>query len=251
MSRMFGLPSRFRRIGGFVLWGLLGLASAPAAAQIDRGTILGRVTDQSGAIVPDAKVEAIQLETSTVIPASTNGQGLYTIPNLQLGTYQVVISKPGFSPATGEGVTIRAGVQIRVDLVLQPAGVSETVAVRASALDSSAISNSTALNQKLVEDLPVIVVGTKRDITALLSNLPGFTGGTTFNPRANGAAVGETEVFVDGGRGAQQIQRGALTEVGPSIEQVGEFSVVSNGFNAEYGGFGGTISRPSTRPTTR
>src|SRR5207244_6709334 len=116
--------------------------------------------------------------------------------------------------------------------------VTETVAVRASALDSAAISNSTTLDEKLVKDLPVIVTGTKRDITAMLQSLPGFTGGGTFTPRANGANVGETEVFVDGGRAAQQIQRGAFTEVGPAIEQVGEFSVVSNGFNAEYGGFG-------------
>ena len=165
-------------------------------------------------------------------------RGAISIPNLPSGEYQVVISKPGFASAIGEGVSIRAGVQIRVDLVLQPAGVTEAVAVRASALDSAAISNSTTLDEKLVKDLPVIVSGTKRDITAMLANLPGFTGGGTFTPRANGANVGETEVFVDGGRAAQQIQRGAFAEVGPAIEQVGEFSVVSNGFNAEYGGFG-------------
>src|SRR6187401_246653 len=109
MSRKLG----FLRVGlmfGLVLSIMLGAAPVPAFAQIDRGTILGRVTDQSGAVVPDAKVEAIHLETSTVTPASTNRDGLYTIPNLPLGTYQVVISKPGFSPGTGEGVTIRAGV---------------------------------------------------------------------------------------------------------------------------------------------
>ena len=50
--------------------------------------------------------------------------------------------------------------------------------------------------------------------------------------------MGDTEVFVDGGRGSQMISRGSLAENGPSLEQVGEFSVVSNGFNAEYGGFG-------------
>ena len=156
MLRMFGFPGR---VGVWALWVLLGVTALPAYAQIDRGTILGRVSDQSGAVVPNAKVEAIHLETSTVTAASTNQEGLYTIPNLPVGTYQVLISKDGFSPATGEGVTFRAGVQIRVDLVLQPAGVTEVVAVRASNLDSSAISNSTALNQKLVEDLPVIVVG--------------------------------------------------------------------------------------------
>ena len=57
----------------------------------------------------------------------------------------------------------------------------------------------------MVKELPVIVGGNKRDITGFLANLPGFTGGTTFNPRANGANVGDTEVFVDGGRGGQMI----------------------------------------------
>ena len=90
----------------------------------------------------------------------------------------------------------------------------------------------------MVRELPVIVAANKRDITGLPGEPPGFTGGTTFNPRANGANVGDTEVFVDGGRGSQMISRGSLAENGPSLEQVGEFSVVSNGFNAEYGGFG-------------
>ena len=238
MWKMPGSPGRLASITVGALCCFLAVGLTTASAQIDRGTIQGRVTDQSGAIVPNAKVEAIQLGTGTATPVSTNGEGLYTIPNLPSGEYQVVISKPGFASAVGEGVSIRAGVQIRVDLVLQPAGVVEAVAVRASALDSAAISNSTALDEKLVKDLPVIVIGTKRDITAMLANLPGFTGGGTFTPRANGANVGETEVFVDGGRAAQQIQRGAFAEVGPAIEQVGEFSVVSNGFNAEYGGFG-------------
>ena len=73
-------------------------------------------------------------------------------------------------PATA--INLRSGVQIRVDLVLSPAGVTETVAVSASALDSSAITNTTALSQKLVEELPVIVGGNKRDITGFLQNLP-------------------------------------------------------------------------------
>jgi hypothetical protein len=250
MSNMPGRLGRLRWVIALTIWSLAALAVTPASAQIDRGTIQGRVTDQSGGVVPDAKVEAIQLATGTVTPVSTNGEGLYTIPNLPSGDYQVVISKPGFSPVVGEGVSIRAGAQIRVDLVLQPAGVAETVSVRASALDSAAISNSTTLDEKLVEDLPVIVVGTKRDITALLENLPGYTGGGTFSPRANGAQVGDTEVFVDGGRAAQLINRGAFAEVGPAIEQVGEFSVVSNGFNAEYGGFGIWFSNVSIKSGT-
>jgi carboxypeptidase family protein len=211
---------------------------AAAAGQVDRGTIQGLVTDASGAVVPNAKVQVIQVDTNSVIEIVTNAEGFYTVPNLMRGAYRVIISKDGFTPGVSEGIDIRAGVQIRVDLTLQPVGVSEEVVVTASSLDTSSITNSASLSQKLVTELPVIVSGTKRDITSLLQNLPGYTGGGTFGPRANGANVGDTEVFIDGGRSGQLIQRGALTEVGPTLEQVGEFSVVSNGFNAEYGGFG-------------
>jgi hypothetical protein len=224
-------------VSGALLFTMLGTA-AVASAQSDRGTLQGIVKDPTGAVVPGAQVEIRHLATNTVTSITTNDVGLFTAPNLPLGDYLLLVTKDGFGPATADGINLRSGVQIRVDLTLSPAGVTETVAVSASALDSSTITNTTALSEKLVEELPVIVAANKRDITGFLQNLPGFTGGTTFNPRANGANVGETEVFVDGGRASQAISRGSLAENGPSLEQVGEFSVVSNGFNAEYGGFG-------------
>src|SRR3954449_9135606 len=81
-----------------------------ANAQSDRGTIQGIVTDQSGGVVPDAKVEIRHLATGTVTSLATNREGLYTAPNLPLGDYLVLVTKDGFSPATGEGVNLRAGV---------------------------------------------------------------------------------------------------------------------------------------------
>jgi hypothetical protein len=235
---MRSFVEQLRRVSACALVAIAFLASSVAFAQSDRGTIQGLVTDQTGAVVPNAKVEITHLATGTVTALATNGEGLYTAPNLPLGDYLVLVTKDGFGPTTGDGINIRSGIQVRVDLVLNPSGVTESVAVSATALDSSAITNTTALSETMVKELPVIVGGNKRDITGFLANLPGFTSGTTFNPRANGASVGDTEVFVDGGRGGQLIQRGSLAENGPSLEQVGEFSVVSNGFNAEYGGFG-------------
>ncbi len=238
---MRSVTATVRRLRVLVCGGLLFALAAGAtvaSAQSDRGTIQGLVTDQTGAVVPGAVVEIRHLSTNTVTTISTNGVGLFTAPNLPLGDYIVLVTKEGFAPATGEGIDLRSGTQIRVDLVLSPSGVTETVSVSASALDSSTITNTTAMSEKLVKEIPVVLSGNKRDITGFLVNLPGFTSGTTFNPRANGANVGETEVFVDGARGSQPISRGSLAENGPSLEQVGEFSVVSNGFNAEYGGFG-------------
>lgn len=216
---------------------LLLTSGAPSWAQTDRGTIQGLVVDGSGAVVPDARVEILQVDTGTTVEVRTNGEGLFHVPNLARGNYTVVVSRDGFAPAVTEGLELRGGAQLRVDVSLQPSGVEEQVVVEGSNLDVSSNTSST-LNQKLITELPTIVTGTRRDITSLLTSLPGFTGGGTFVPRANGANVGDTEVFIDGGRSSQFIQRGTVAEVGPQLEQVGEFSVVSNGFNAEYGGFG-------------
>ncbi len=106
----------------------------------------------------------------------------------------------------------------------------------------------------MVRELPVIVGGLLSATSRGISwPMPGFTGGATFNPRASGANVGDTEVFVDGGRVGQLIQRGSLAENGPSLEQVGEFSVVSNGFNAENtaASASGSATSPSKSGTNR
>src|SRR5688572_18435681 len=112
------------------------------SAQTDRGPIQGLVTDQSGGGVPGARVEVTHIGTGVVVDVRTNGEGGCRVPNVALGAYRVLIDKSGFSPAVAEGLDVRAGVQIRVDMVLQLLGLSETVSVTASNLDASAISNS-------------------------------------------------------------------------------------------------------------
>jgi len=155
---------------GAVSLALLGLSPTNAPAQVDRGTIQGRVTDASGAVVPNAKVQVIQVDTNTVLELATNTEGVYTVPNLMRGAYRVTISKDGFTPGVTEGIEIRAGVQIRVDHALHRAGVRVEVVVTASTHDVSSITNSAALSQKLITELPTIVSGTKRDVTSLLQN---------------------------------------------------------------------------------
>jgi hypothetical protein len=190
---------------------LLLLASwTPSEAQTDRGTIQGRILDGSGAIVVDAKVEILQVETGTMVELRTNDEGLFNLPNLARGRYTVIVSKQGFAPAVTEGLELRGGAQLRVDVSLKPSNVEEQVVVRGSNLDVSSNTSST-LNEKLITELPTIVTGTRRDITSLLQNLPGFTGGGTFVPRANGANVGDTEVYIDGGRSSSRGRSTART----------------------------------------
>lgn len=219
---------------------LLFLAAFPVWGQIDRGTIQGLVKDASGAVVPGAKVQIVRIDTNSTIELTTNGEGLYTAPNLPAATYRVVVEKVGFGTFTREPVEVQPRAQASVDVVLQAGGVNESITVTTEApiLDTAAVNNSAGFKDKLIEELPMIVVGTKRDITGFLDNLPGANQTNTFIPTVNGSTTGATEAFIDGARASERIQKGSLSENGPFLEQVGEVNVVSGAFNAEYGGFG-------------
>jgi hypothetical protein len=134
-----------------------------------------------------------------------------------------------------------SSITLRVDIKLEPGAVTETVTVTGEApiLDVGTTNNSTGMQDNLIEQMPVIVAGTQRAITDYLQELPGYTSGGSFTPQASGSPVGDTETYIDGGPASEWgIARGGIGEVSPEIEQVGEFSVVQNAFNAEYGGFG-------------
>ena len=100
-----------------------------SSAQIDRGTIQGVVRDQTGGVIPGAKVQIIRIDTNSAIDLATNEEGLYTAPNLPVGDYRIVVEQGGFTTNRREPIEVRAGVQVRVDVTLQPGGVTESVNV--------------------------------------------------------------------------------------------------------------------------
>lgn len=216
-------------------------ASSLAYGQIDRGTIQGQITDSTGAAVPGAKIQVTNVKTNSSIALEANDEGLYTASNLPASTYRVVVSKEGFKTATSAAAELGSSITLRVDIKLEPGLVTESVTVTGEApiLDVGTTNNSTGMQSNLIEQMPVIVAGTQRAITDYLQQLPGYTSGGSFTPQASGSLAGDTEVFIDGGPASEWgIARGGVAEVSPSIEQVGEMSVVSNAFNAQYGGFG-------------
>jgi hypothetical protein len=237
---------RFQRSMLFIcflacLAGWLITTARPAYGQIDRGTIEGQVTDSTGAIIPGASVQVTNVNTNSSIALEANSQGLYTAANLPAGTYRVVVSKQGFKTTTSEAAELQASITLRVDVILQPGQVTETVTVTGEApiLDVGTTNNSIGMQDDLIEEMPVIVSGTQRALGDYLQELPGYVGGSGFTPEASGSPEGDTETYIDGGPASEWgIARGGIEEVSPEIEQVGEVSVVSNAFNAEYGGFG-------------
>jgi hypothetical protein len=219
---------------------ILAVAACQLFGQIDRGTIEGVVKDQSGGVVPDAKVLVIQTETNSAIELRTNSEGAYVAPNLPAAIYRLEFEKAGFGKVVRQPIDVRPRAESRVDVTLNTGTVSESITITAESpiLDTATLNNSVGFKDTLIEELPLIVVGTKRDITGFLDNMPGTNQTNTFIPTVNGSVTQATEGFIDGVRAGERLQRGSLAENGPFLEQVGEVNVVTSAFNAEYGGFG-------------
>ena len=205
-----------------------------------------------GSTIPDAKVSIIRVETNDMIVLKTNGQGRFFAPNLPVGTYRVTVSKEGFETAELKGLILQSQMSARADFKMKVGAVSEHVEVSAEApmLDASNATVAAQLTTKQIDELPLITIGRKQDITSYLQYLPGVTTASTWGARVNGSNPGNSEVFLDGAPASQGNVRGGVQENGPAVEQVGEFSVVTNSFNAEYGRTGSWFTNVTIRSGT-
>ena len=133
------------------------------AAQTDRGTSLG-VADSSGAVLAGASVKAIHVGTNTERSVATTPQGSYTIPQLPVGSYIVVISATGFQTTTLENIEVTAGATVRVDGAVAVAGLQDAVTVSADSrqIQTDSVKVATAISSKFIQDLPLVVGGAMR-----------------------------------------------------------------------------------------
>jgi hypothetical protein len=212
--------------------------------QSERGTITGVVLDASGAVVPTATVTVTNPETNVTFHATSNAAGEYTIPSLQPGSYTVRAEKQGFRATEEKGLTVNAAITVRADLRLEVGSSTQVVEVQASAvqLQTEDAKNSVTLQNKLVDDLPLVVNGTVRtpfDLASLTPDAKNVGG-------INGFSVGGGQVAAYGTSldGVSTNTSRALTTTwvasnSPSIEAIDQFTVDTNGYKAEYGHAGG------------
>src|SRR5262245_7020503 len=102
---------------------------AAAHAQTDRGTITGVVTDSSGGLLQGASVKAVHVATNFERTVTTSDQGHYTIPQLPVGAYIIVITMKGFQTTTLEHIEVTAGSIVRVDESLKVGDLQDAVTV--------------------------------------------------------------------------------------------------------------------------
>src|SRR3989449_6519171 len=245
---------------------MAGWLAAGARAQTFRGTILGTVTDQSGASVGGARVTVRNVDTGLERESVTTDDGSYRVSELSIGNYSVTIEKAGFRSAVFSGVKVEVAVERRVDAVLQPGEVTQKVEVSGETLSQVETTNNTlggTLTADTVKDIPV----NGRDYTKLIFLTPGITGSPdqiTDSPGSFGVfsingARGRANNFLLDGTDMNDGYRNdpAINEAGvfgtPAtilpIDAVSELRVLSN-YEPEYGRSAGGVINIVTKSGT-
>src|ERR1700689_4945766 len=173
------------------------LGATTSQAQTFRGTILGTVTDSSGAALVGATVTVHNVDTGVDRITNTTTDGGYLMPELPVGTYDVIFEMSGFQKAKVTAVTVSVAAERRVDIVLKPGEVNQQVIVTGESVpvvDTASDTLGGTFESSAVEDLPI----NGRDYTKLLILVPGATG----EPNGGGASPGSYgQLRVNAGRG--------------------------------------------------
>jgi hypothetical protein len=198
--------------------------------------INGTVTDPSDVPVSDAKVIVTNTDTGVSRATETSSAGTYYITDLIPGPYTVKIEKPGFKTSVQNNVIVQAGTQSTANASLQLGNVAETIEVTASeiSLQTEEPRPSTTIQEALVNDLPVLINGSGRQIDSFLFLAPGVTG-DSFSHRINGGLDFQNEVIFNGVPVAFAETQGFQSYITPPFEFLKEFTVVQGSFSAQYG----------------
>ena len=161
-----------------VLCGVIGLAPGCAFGQAVNATLLGTVTDSTGAVVRSAKVTVAEQNTGVSHSGQTNESGNYTFPDLPPGQYTVTAELTGFKTSIDRNVSLLVNSSTRVDLQLQLGNVADSIEVKemTTLLETDRADTGAKLEQVQTAALPL---GTQRNFQALLNLVPGTTRATS------------------------------------------------------------------------
>jgi hypothetical protein len=197
------------------------------------GSIVGRVTDSSGATVPAAKVELTNQDTGIANSAEATGQGEFVFPRVDPGKYRLTVSSNGFKTTIKENIDIQVNQTAREDFSLQVGQVSSTVDVtgQAAIVQSETSSVGSVVDNAQIKAMPL---NGRTNIFGLMALAPGVQQSGQ-NPSISGSAFrGGTSSTVDGASNDDTANERLLANV-PSLDSISEFKVVSSLAPAEFG----------------
>jgi hypothetical protein len=226
------------------------LVGLPFCALAQDATVVGTVTDPSGASVAGVTITITNAETNLVRTTSTNDAGQYVV-ELRIGHYDLKAEASGFKVAEQKGLNLQVGDRTRVDFQMALGGSSETVTVEANAVrvqaDSGEVSNvitsqqvsQLAVNGRGIYQLAALTPGGSSQINPSAPNTPvGGDAGVEFN----GMRQNHNIYLLDGGEDDDRGGAGGMS-IAPSSDAIAEFRALTSNYSADYGlSSGGTMT---------
>jgi hypothetical protein len=217
------------------------LCAAAGFAQAPTATLVGRVVDASGAVIPAARIRIANTATGDVRRTVSSEAAEFTVPNLAPGTYEVTVEKEGFRTLREEKLDLQVDQVARLELKLEVGAVSSSVEVTAAmpVLNTESSSRGDVIISKEIGEIPL----NGRDYTDLAFLTPGVvpraSGAQGSALSANGARVDNTNFIIDGV--SNQNSRLGDVQARPPLDAVREFKMQVSGYSAEYGRLAGGV----------
>lgn len=241
MKKNFSQISRILFFALFLCFGLSGLARAQ---EENAGTIVGQVTDSTGAAIPNAAVVVANTATGETRQVQTTGDGQYTVYPVYPGTYTITVEQPGFKRSV-VNATINAKDRRPINIVLEVGAPTETVTVT----DEPPLIQDSPVGQTLVSGNQVVELPlNNRNFIRLLETVPGVS--SDLDDESNFGLTSRASISINGMRrnAVNYLVDGASnTDVGsnitllstPTVDSIREFKVLSSNYTAEIGRSGG------------
>jgi hypothetical protein len=240
----------------FFFWAILtitvmaGLCGPQAVAQVLYGSLVGNVSDPTGAVVSGATVTATGEGTGVVRTATTDATGMYQFVNLQPGNYSVKVTLAGFKSYERQDLTVESNNVTRNNITLEIGNVEQSVTVTGAApeLQTDRAEVHTDVSATELENLPVAI---GRNYQQIYRTLPGFappvnSHSVPTNPsralefNVNGTSNDQNNTRIDG-VSSTHVQLPHVVAYIPALESIDEVNVVTNSFDAEQGLAGGAV----------
>jgi hypothetical protein len=219
------------------------------AAQSTTGSIVGVVTDPSGAVVPDATVVVTDLGTNIETRTTADQSGNYVVTPLPIGQYSVTVEAKGFKRFVATGIKVNVQDRLRIDAQLQLGQAADTVEVQATAplLERDTSTLGQVVDSQRIVDLPLNGRFFTRLAVLTTGTVPTPSGARDENTggfSANGVRPYQNNFILDGVDNnslSQDLVSQASFVSGPAPDAIGEFRVATNAMSAEYGRSGGAV----------
>jgi len=214
----------------------------PSVSFAQNATIVGTVTDPSGAVMPNVNITVTNSSTNWTRTYPTNDSGQYVAPDIQIGKYAVKAEAAGFKVAEQKDIVLQVGDRLRVDFQMKVGTTAETITVEANAIavqsDSGEISNvitdkqvsQIAINGRSIYQLAALTPGASSQINNFVNTPVGGCNNVEFN----GMRQNHNIYLLDGGEDDDRGGAGGMS-IAPSTDAIAEFRALTSNYSADYG----------------